>query len=247
MALGVQTVPRDADTKSPKGKGGAGSQESDGEQTGVDFSCHRDALKLGFSKPWPEAMQLITGQPNMSAEALMSYFNPLMTWLEKENEKNGEVLGWPEYSWTPYTGKQGSATHSRSMIIGQGSAPTSIRMKWNSLGAPWPSQKPPKGCLDAPRGAGAKGHPRVIPHTTAQGLQQQPRLSFLSFPVTPDQEDSSKTDFLGMSLTKSQATAGSWVLLALALLFLITTIFFGVKFFSARRKAFKSSSEMELK
>lgn len=54
-------------------------------------------------------MQLITGQPNMSAEALMSYFEPLMTWLEKENTKNGEVLGWPEYSWTPYTGMQGSA------------------------------------------------------------------------------------------------------------------------------------------
>uniref|UniRef100_A0A803WAA5 Angiotensin-converting enzyme n=1 Tax=Ficedula albicollis TaxID=59894 RepID=A0A803WAA5_FICAL len=124
-----------------------------------------DALKLGFSKPWPEAMQLITGQPNMSAEALMSYFEPLMTWLEKENSKNGEVLGWPEYSWTPYAA----------------------------------------------------------------------------------QDDSSRTDFLGMSLTKSQATAGGWVLLALALIFLITTIFLGVKFFSARRKAFKSSSEMELK
>ncbi|NXN80602.1 ACE enzyme, partial [Bombycilla garrulus] len=127
-----------------------------------------DALKLGFSKPWPEAMQLITGQPNMSAEALMSYFEPLMTWLEKENKKNGEVLGWPEYSWTPYT-------------------------------------------------------------------------------ATSAQDDSSKTDFLGMSLTKSQATAGGWVLLALALIFLVTTIFLGVKFFSARRKAFKSSSEMELK
>ncbi|NWR35416.1 ACE enzyme, partial [Tachuris rubrigastra] len=127
-----------------------------------------DALKLGFSKPWPEAMQLITGQPNMSAEALMSYFEPLMTWLERENEKNKEVLGWPEYSWTPY-----SAT----------SAP----------------------------------------------------------------DDSGKTDFLGMSLTKSQASAGAWVLLALALVFLITTIFFGIKFFLSRRKAFKSSSEMELK
>jgi len=66
---------------------------------------------LGFSKPWPEAMEIITGQPNMSADALMSYFEPLMTWLVKENEKNGEVLGWPEYSWTPYTGMQGSAKH----------------------------------------------------------------------------------------------------------------------------------------
>ncbi|KAJ7427155.1 hypothetical protein WISP_09289 [Willisornis vidua] len=127
-----------------------------------------DALKLGFSKPWPEAMQLITGQPNMSAEALMSYFEPLRTWLEKENKKNGEVLGWPEYSWTPYS-------------------------------------------------------------------------------AASTQDGSDKTDFLGMSLTESQATAGGWVLLALSLVFLITTIFFGVKFFLSRKKAFKSSSEMELK
>lgn len=154
MVLGVQTVPRDADTKSPKGKGGAGSQEGDEEHTGADFSCHRDALKLGFSKPWPEAMQLITGQPNMSAEALLSYFEPLMTWLEKENEKNGEVLGWPEYSWTPYTGMQGSAKNSSS-TSGPGSALTRIRMKWSSLGIPKTTR-----CLDASRGGGTiKGDP----------------------------------------------------------------------------------------
>lgn len=87
-----------------------------GKPTGSHFSCRREALKLGFSKPWPEAMELITGQPNMSADALMSYFEPLMTWLVKENEKNEEVLGWPEYSWTPYTGMQGSAKHSRARL-----------------------------------------------------------------------------------------------------------------------------------
>lgn len=61
-------------------------------------------------------MELITGQPNMSADALLSYFEPLMTWLVEENEKNGEVLGWPEYSWTPYAGTKSSAKHSRSMM-----------------------------------------------------------------------------------------------------------------------------------
>lgn len=93
----------------------------------------------------------------------------------------------------------------------------------------------------------SKGDQLVTQHITAQSPQQQPGLSFLSFPASPDQDGSSKTDFLGMSLTRSQATAGGWVLLALALVFLITTIFFGVKFSQARRKAFKSSSEMELK
>ncbi|XP_016121025.1 angiotensin-converting enzyme-like isoform X1 [Sinocyclocheilus grahami] len=32
----------------------------------------------------------------------MEYFQPLIEWLEEENKKNGDVLGWPEYDWTPY-------------------------------------------------------------------------------------------------------------------------------------------------
>ncbi|TSK14531.1 Angiotensin-converting enzyme [Bagarius yarrelli] len=62
-----------------------------------------DVMKLGFSKPWPEAMAMITGQPVMSVQPLMDYFSPLITWLEQENKKNSDVLGWPDYSWTPST------------------------------------------------------------------------------------------------------------------------------------------------
>uniref|UniRef100_A0A663F7S2 Angiotensin-converting enzyme n=1 Tax=Aquila chrysaetos chrysaetos TaxID=223781 RepID=A0A663F7S2_AQUCH len=110
-----------------------------------------EALKLGFSKPWPKAMEVITGQPNMSADALMSYFEPLMTWLVEENKKNGEVLGWPEYSWTPYTGMQGSAKHSRP-TMGQSSALTRARMRHvEEMELPWRPLATPKttGCLDA--------------------------------------------------------------------------------------------------
>ncbi|KAH0627017.1 hypothetical protein JD844_002377, partial [Phrynosoma platyrhinos] len=64
-----------------------------------------NALKLGYSKPWPEVMQLITGQPNMSAKALLTYFQPLTDWLISENLKNEEILGWPEYTWLPYAGE----------------------------------------------------------------------------------------------------------------------------------------------
>ncbi|XP_066520226.1 angiotensin-converting enzyme [Hoplias malabaricus] len=60
-----------------------------------------NAMKLGFSKPWPEAMAMITGQPKMSVKPLMEYFQPLVAWMEQENKKNGDVLGWPEYSWKP--------------------------------------------------------------------------------------------------------------------------------------------------
>ncbi|KAH1174233.1 angiotensin-converting enzyme isoform X1 [Mauremys mutica] len=135
-----------------------------------------NAMKLGYSKPWPEAMQLITGQPNMSADALMTYFKPLTDWLIQENTRNGETLGWPEYNWTPYAGSSNSS--------GGGQAPSSA---------------------------------------------------------------SAKVSFLGMSLDSKQAAAGQWVLLVLGLLLLIATIVLGVKFRSSRRKAHKSSSEMELK
>lgn len=67
-----------------------------------------DVMKLGFSKPWPEAMAMITGQPQMSVQPLMEYFQPLITWLEQENAKNGDVLGWPEYSWMPNTAESNS-------------------------------------------------------------------------------------------------------------------------------------------
>lgn len=61
-------------------------------------------MKLGFSKPWPEAMKLITGQSNMSASAMMNYFKPLLDWLLTENGRHGEKLGWPQYNWTPNSG-----------------------------------------------------------------------------------------------------------------------------------------------
>ncbi|XP_059127939.1 angiotensin-converting enzyme [Peromyscus eremicus] len=64
-----------------------------------------DTMKLGYSKPWPEAMKLITGQPNMSASAMMNYFKPLTDWLITENRRHEETLGWPQYNWTPETAR----------------------------------------------------------------------------------------------------------------------------------------------
>ncbi|XP_033975630.1 angiotensin-converting enzyme [Trematomus bernacchii] len=64
-----------------------------------------NVMKLGFSKPWPEAMSMITGQPKMSAQPLMEYFEPLIKWLEAENNKNQDIRGWPEYDWKPKTGE----------------------------------------------------------------------------------------------------------------------------------------------
>ncbi|XP_051894867.1 angiotensin-converting enzyme isoform X2 [Pristis pectinata] len=60
-----------------------------------------DAMKLGSSKTWYEAMRMITGNTSMSAASLLRYFQPLITWLEAKNKKNNETLGWPEYDWKP--------------------------------------------------------------------------------------------------------------------------------------------------
>lgn len=54
----------------------------------------RDMLKLGASKPWTEAMELLTGQRNMDAGPLLTYFSPLYEWLRNENKKTGEYIGW---------------------------------------------------------------------------------------------------------------------------------------------------------
>ncbi|KAM4843363.1 angiotensin-converting enzyme isoform 1-T1 [Thomomys bottae] len=75
-----------------------------------------DTMKLGFSKPWPEAMKLITGQPNMSASAMLNYFKPLMEWLITENGRHGEKLGWPQYTWTPNSARSEDSFSDSGLI-----------------------------------------------------------------------------------------------------------------------------------
>lgn len=49
-------------------------------------------LEMGASKPWPEALQAFTGSPRMDARAMVAYFQPLMSYLQKENK--GRQCGW---------------------------------------------------------------------------------------------------------------------------------------------------------
>jgi len=49
---------------------------------------------LGSSKPWPDALEVITGQRNMDAGPLLRYFAPIYDWLKEENKKSGEYVGW---------------------------------------------------------------------------------------------------------------------------------------------------------
>jgi len=51
-------------------------------------------LEMGQSRPWPEALQALTGERQMDATAILDYFAPLQKWLDEQNAKNGVKVGW---------------------------------------------------------------------------------------------------------------------------------------------------------
>ncbi|XP_078592961.1 angiotensin-converting enzyme-like [Branchiostoma floridae x Branchiostoma japonicum] len=71
---------------------------SAGAMKDVAGSRLAEMLRMGKSQPWPEAFEVLTGDREMSAAAILQYFAPLIDWLEKQNEN--ETLGW-DNGWTP--------------------------------------------------------------------------------------------------------------------------------------------------
>jgi peptidyl-dipeptidase A len=51
-------------------------------------------LSMGQSKPWPEALETLTGEKQMDASALADYFAPLKVWLDEQNREKGYPVGW---------------------------------------------------------------------------------------------------------------------------------------------------------
>lgn len=49
-------------------------------------------LEMGLSKPWPDALETVTGSREMDATAILDYFAPLKTWLDEQNA--GRQCGW---------------------------------------------------------------------------------------------------------------------------------------------------------
>jgi peptidyl-dipeptidase A len=49
-------------------------------------------LSLGASKPWPDALEAMTGSKQMDATAIMDYFAPLKAWLDEQIK--GKPVGW---------------------------------------------------------------------------------------------------------------------------------------------------------
>jgi peptidyl-dipeptidase A len=63
----------------------------DNKQAGAKLNA---MLELGRSKPWPEALQVITGETKMDASAVLDYFAPLKKWLDEQNAAAAAAPGW---------------------------------------------------------------------------------------------------------------------------------------------------------
>uniref|UniRef100_A0A1I8H8U4 Angiotensin-converting enzyme n=1 Tax=Macrostomum lignano TaxID=282301 RepID=A0A1I8H8U4_9PLAT len=80
---------------------GVGPSVSRSEADTDALSKYHAAKNIGYahaatrpSKPWPDALQQLTGRRDISADALMEYFQPLHNWLKDYNAKNGVPVGW---------------------------------------------------------------------------------------------------------------------------------------------------------
>ena len=49
-------------------------------------------MRMGLSRPWPDALEVLTGQREMDASAIIDYFAPLYAWLKTQNQ--GQTCGW---------------------------------------------------------------------------------------------------------------------------------------------------------
>jgi peptidyl-dipeptidase A len=49
-------------------------------------------LEMGRSRPWPEELEVVTGQRQMDASVILDYFAPLKKWLDEQNQ--GRTCGW---------------------------------------------------------------------------------------------------------------------------------------------------------
>jgi peptidyl-dipeptidase A len=59
----------------------------------TDAGARLDAmLKMGLSRPWPEALEALTGSRQMDATAIIDYFAPLKAYLDEQLK--GKPTGW---------------------------------------------------------------------------------------------------------------------------------------------------------
>lgn len=60
----------------------------------VRFVSFSEIMSMGYSKPWPQVIKILTGgkTSEIDARPLIEYFKPLTHWLINENK--AERIGW---------------------------------------------------------------------------------------------------------------------------------------------------------
>lgn len=52
----------------------------------------QNMMEMGASRPWPDALEALTGERQVDATAIIDYFAPLKVWLDEQNR--GQQCGW---------------------------------------------------------------------------------------------------------------------------------------------------------
>ena len=53
-------------------------------------------MEAGRSRPWPKLLKAMTGDRELSADAVNQYFDPLFRWLSNYRKRHGYPVGWGE-------------------------------------------------------------------------------------------------------------------------------------------------------
>jgi hypothetical protein len=117
-------------------------------------------LKLGASKPWPEALAALSGETQADASALLDYFAPLSKWLAEQNK--GQTCGWAggEPPATPAPAAAPAALPAASSLPGATATPPVTPTPPTTTGAATPATSAPSPALSTcPPGTEPMGQP----------------------------------------------------------------------------------------
>jgi hypothetical protein len=53
-------------------------------------------LQAGYSEPWEDTLEDMTGVDGIDVRPLLEYFKPLQDYLMEQNKKSGEFVGWDD-------------------------------------------------------------------------------------------------------------------------------------------------------
>ncbi|CAI9163571.1 unnamed protein product [Rangifer tarandus platyrhynchus] len=189
-----------------------------------------DVLKLGSSKPWPEVLEKMTGETKVSTKALMTYFKPLLNWLVTENVRQGEILGWPDFSCSFEERETG-----RTAFLGMELNPDQVRSgQWTLLVLSFVMLL---AVLLLGRRLYTLEKTSLTQDTSTQDTRSQGTQS--QSPRSQDAnaiEPASKTYFLGIAMEPHQVVKRQWMLLGLCLFLMLCSIGLIIRIFTQHNR-----------